>query len=326
MKVEICIDSRSLNAVRKSVSAAYEGGADTVELCASMEVGGLTPPVEHVRAARRAFRDRPGLVVMIRPHAQGFSYAPEDLVLMESGVTHAAEAGANGVALGVLRPEDHRIAVHAVQRLVDTAHSCGLTVTFHRAFDAVPDRLEALDALIRLGADRILTCGIPWGTDGTALDGVEALTRVIRKAGNEIEIVIGGGVTPVNVPAILSRVPLAEGSVSLHAYGGAQERGRTTVTAVRALVDATRAAAAMQGADIPKQPVMSSSEAVDRHRLENQRSAVRLARAVLEEPLATDMHRAHAEETIRKCEEVIRTLERKLGLRSGGAGAGSDPA
>lgn len=238
MNVEICIDSRSVEAVRGAVSAAYEGGAATVELCAAMEVGGLTPPVEHIVEARRAFGERPGLVVMIRPHARSFSYTPDELDRMEADIQRAAAADADGVALGVLRPGDHRVDVQATQWLVETAHAHGLFATFHRAFDAVPDREEALDTLLDLGIDRILTCGIPWGATGTALDGTDTLARTILRTGDRAEVVVGGGVTPANIAEILNGLPLDGARVSIHAFSGAQQTGRTTPEAVRALVDA----------------------------------------------------------------------------------------
>ena len=151
----------------------------------------------------------------------------------------AAKAGADGVVLGVLRSPDHRIDVDAMHVLVTQAKTAGLKTTCHRAFDATPDADEALDVLIALGFDRILTSGIPWGRKGTALDGVERLAATIRRSQGRIEIVLAGGISPANVGPLLSRLPLAAGLVSVHAYSGAQVNGQTTVDSVRALVEAT---------------------------------------------------------------------------------------
>jgi copper homeostasis protein len=113
-----------------------------------------------------------------------------------------------------------------------------LKTTMHRAFDATPDPDAALDALLDLGIDRVLTSGLPWGQRGSALDGVKRLACTIERAAGRIEVVLGGGVTPVNVGPLLARLPLHLGRVSVHAYSGAQIGGRTTVDAVRLLVNA----------------------------------------------------------------------------------------
>ena len=151
----------------------------------------------------------------------------------------AAAAGANGVVLGVLRPQDNRVDVDAMQVLASMAKAAGLRTTCHRAFDATPDADEALGILIALGFDRVLTCGIPWGVKGTALDGVERLAATIRRSQRRIEIVLAGGISPANVGLVLARLPLAKGLVSVHAYSGAQANGQTTVDSVRTLVEAT---------------------------------------------------------------------------------------
>lgn len=238
--LEVCVNSPDRPATIRSVSAAYEGGAARVELCAGMNVGGLTPPVDHIAAARDAFGDRPGLIVMIRPHAKSFVYTPDELDEMVAGIRAAHGADADGVALGALRP-DGRIDAEAMQRLVDTARSYGLATTFHRAFDATPDPLAALEDLLRLGVDRVLTAGIPWGRPGSADQGIPVLRQVIRQAGQALEVVIGGGVNRANVGSLLQQLPITEGRVSVHAYSGAQEDGETTPHAVRVLVQAANA-------------------------------------------------------------------------------------
>ena len=126
-----------------------------------------------------------------------------------------------------------------MQALVSTAKAARLKTTFHRAFDATPDADEALDILIDLGFDRVLTSGIPWGRKGTALDGVERLAATIRRSQGRIEVVLAGGINPANVGRCWARLPLAEGLVSVHAYSGAHVNGQTTVNSVRMLVEAT---------------------------------------------------------------------------------------
>lgn len=236
--VEICIDASDAAAVERSVSAAYDGGAATIELCADMHLDGLTPSVDCLVAARRAFRQRPGLMAMIRPRAGDFCYSPAELALMLDQIDAAAAAGADGVVFGALQTLDNRIDLAASQRLVASARRHALKTTMHRAFDATPDPNATLDTLLDLGVDRVLTSGVPWGQRGSALDGVERLARTIQRAQGCIEVVLGGGVNPANVGPLLARLPLDAGRVSVHAYSGAQVNGQTTVETVRSLVEA----------------------------------------------------------------------------------------
>ena len=114
----------------------------------------------------------------------------------------------------------------------------GVTVTFHRAFDATPDWERSLDVLIRHGVNRVLTSGTRWALGQTALRGVESIDRIISLADCEIEVVIGGGVSPVNSQAILNKLsPSKAGSVSLHAYSGVLTEGEVELEMVRSLSD-----------------------------------------------------------------------------------------
>lgn len=236
--VEICIEASEPAAVTQATGAAYHGGAATVELCAAMNLDGLTPSPDCLAAARQAFGQRPGLMAMIRPRAGGFGYTPDELALMATQIDAAARDGADGVVFGVLRAADQRIDSAANRRLLAAARERGLKATFHRAFDATPDTDAALDTLIELGFDRVLTSGLPWGLPGTALDGAARLARTILRAGDRIEVVVSGGISPANVGPLLARLPLHAGRVSIHAYSGAQIDGRTAAEAVRALVAA----------------------------------------------------------------------------------------
>ena len=241
--VEICIEASEPAAVTQATSAAYHGGATTVELCAAMDLDGLTPSTDCLTAARQAFGQRPGLMVMIRPHAGDFDYTPDELTLMAAQIDAAARGGADGVVFGVLSAADGRIDSDANRRLLAAARERGLKATFHRAFDATPDPDAALDTLLELGFDRGLTSGLPWGRQGTALDGAAQLARTILRAGDRIEVVVGGGISPANVGPLLARLPLHAGRVSVHAYSGAKIGGRTTLEAVRTLVAAAGAEA-----------------------------------------------------------------------------------
>ncbi len=238
--VEVCINCDGKQSVRDAVAAANIGGASTVELCSAMHLDGLTPTREQIIQAREAFVGKAGLMVMIRPRDGGFCYAKEELQLMHNQIAMAAEAGADGVVLGVLRGADNCLAIQDLHELMETAVSHNLKTTFHRAFDATPNPLQTLDLLIEAGVARLLTSGTAWGTGETAVDGIETLRQVLNRAKGRIEIVIGGGVNGTNVGTILKQLPFAANKVSLHAYSGAQENGITTFKAVKALVDAVQ--------------------------------------------------------------------------------------
>lgn len=240
IKVEVCINCDRAQGVCDSVGAAYLGGASTVELCSAMQFEGLTPKREHIVQARKAFKNRPGLFVMIRPRAGDFCYTESELQRMQQQISMAAEAGADGIVLGVLQEDNNRISVEALEELVKTSRSFQLKVAFHRAFDVTPDSLEALDVLIESGVDRILTSGTPWGGKGTALSGISKLKEICERAGDRIEILIGGGINSGNVGTILRALPITTSKVSVHAYSGVQENGVTTVKAVETLVRAVQ--------------------------------------------------------------------------------------
>lgn len=234
--VEVCINGDEVDETRASVTAASAGGAARVELCGAMQFDGLTPPVECIQAAREVFA-RKGLLVMIRPRAGDFQYSPDEVELMKSQISTAAQAGADGVVMGLLNGEGD-LDLEPLVELIELSQSLELMTTFHRAFDATRNRLEALDGLIELGFDRILTSGVTWGMAGSALDGVLELDRLIQAAQARLEIVIGGGVNPVNAQQVLQGLSPWNGKLSVHAYSGVQDNGDTTLQGVKALVDA----------------------------------------------------------------------------------------
>lgn len=235
--VEVCVESSGIARVAESVRAALAGGASRIELCSDMSEDGLTPPTSHIEEARQVFGDRTGLVVMIRPRPGDFFYTPAEIGLMHRQVRMAGDAGAEGVALGILR-KDRKIDVDALFDLVRDAHEAGLRVTFHRAFDAVSDREEAVEALVKAGVDRVLTSGLPYGSKGTLLDGLDTLASTITWVDSRLEVVLSGGVNASNVRKALASLPIEGKPVSVHAYSGVRMEGRTDEAAVRKLVEA----------------------------------------------------------------------------------------
>ena len=205
-----------------------------------MHLAGLTPPLPHVQAARAAWGEDSGLLVMVRPRGGGFEYTSTEARAMATQIEAVAEAGADGVVFGALQVPDGRVCEATMYPLLRAAIRCGVTTTFHRAFDVSPDPAEALETLIGLGVTRVLTSGCPWGSDGTAWEGVTVLQQTICQAAGRIEVVVCGGVTAAGVFGLRAALPLCAGPVSFHAYRGAQKDGLTDTEAVRALVEATR--------------------------------------------------------------------------------------
>jgi len=234
--VEVCIDASSRLAARRSAAAAFHGGATRVEVCSDMSVYGLTPPQASVAEVRRVFGRRRGVLVMIRPRPGDFVYSLAEQTLMRRDLEMAVETGADGVVFGALSQSDSRIDVSVVRAQVQAAKESGVRTVFHRAFDAVPDRREALEMLIDCGVNSVLTAGIPWGAPGTALDGLETLEEIVRSAAGRIEVVIGGGIGSSNVKVILSKIRSCGGPMAVHSYSGVLTKGTTSLAKVRELV------------------------------------------------------------------------------------------
>lgn len=198
--VEICVDSL------EDAVAAAEGGADRLELCARLDLEGLTPPVDVVRRVARAVRIP--VLAMVRPRPGDYFHTSVELETMERQADGLLDAGAEGLVFGALRRatgasgtsiggmrEVIEIDDAACRRLL--ARHRGCPAVFHRAFDQIADPLPALDRLADLGFTRVLTSG---GHDCAASAyGIDALARLIRHAAGRIEILPGGGIRAENV-------------------------------------------------------------------------------------------------------------------------------
>jgi copper homeostasis protein len=238
LPLEICISGASMADLRHNARAAAAGLAERVELCSAMGHGGLSPSAWQLRTARAILGRGVELVVMVRPRAGGFHCPPTLLGRMLREIEQAAMLGADGVALGVLK--QGALDLPALRRLSEEAHGRGLKVTFHRAFDAVSDRREALETLISQGVARVLTSGTAWGGGEGAWEGRCELAHLIHQAGARIEIVVAGNLRPALLPVLLRQLPIQSGRVSLHAWSGALLHGRTHRAAVRQFAQAAR--------------------------------------------------------------------------------------
>lgn len=180
----------------ESVIAAARGGAARVELCSALAVGGLTPSEGFIARAVAV----PGVKkhVLIRPREGDFVYSPEEVEIMLADVAMAARCGADGVVVGALLP-DGSIDAFTTRLLVEAAHSRGLSVTFHRAFDRTANAVESLERIIAMGCDRVLTSGLA----PTALQGADVLRRLVEVAAGRIAILAGSGVNSGNVAQLV---------------------------------------------------------------------------------------------------------------------------
>ena len=195
MTIEICVGDV------ESAIAAEVGGADRVELCDNLSVGGTTPSAGTIAETCR-WLSIP-VHVLIRPRAGDFVYSERELAVMRHDIEAAKALGAAGVVLGVLTGE---FGIDRDQTSALIALARPLSVTFHRAIDQAAEALEALEALMILGADRVLTSG----GRPTALEGMEALKTLVDRAAERIAIMAGGRLDLDNLETIIRGSQVAE--------------------------------------------------------------------------------------------------------------------
>ncbi|QJR35674.1 copper homeostasis protein CutC [Gemmatimonas groenlandica] len=185
--VEACCDSV------QTARAAQQFGAGRVELCGPGD-GGTTPSLGLIARCRDELTIP--LHVMIRPHTNSFVYDDDDVAVMRHDIVAAKTLGVNGIVLGPLRG-DQTVDESQLAELVILARP--MKVTFHRAFDRTPDALEALEQMLMLDVDYILTSG----HGRTALEGAATLQALQARAGDQLIVLAGGHVRAENVHRIL---------------------------------------------------------------------------------------------------------------------------
>lgn len=203
MLLEVCVDSLA------SVRAAIRGGADRLELCSALALGGLTPYTALLKQIR-AESDIPVRCLM-RPRAGDFLYTPEEIQLMAAQIRELKEAGADGFVIGCLTPEGD-LDKAAMLPLIEAAEGSGLTL--HRCIDVSRNPLEAYKAAHELGIDTVLTSGAA----PNCMAGLETIAELLKlqdKIGGP-EILIGAGVKASVISAIRTQYPEA---VSFHMSG-----------------------------------------------------------------------------------------------------------
>lgn len=194
MIYEICVDSVD------GVRAAKAAGAHRVELCANLMEGGTTPSLGLIRRARAVEGIK--LHVIIRPRGGDFLYDADEFAMMETDIDAAKAEGADGVVIGLLNADG---TVDAPRTRALVARARPMAVTFHRAFDMTPDAFAALDTLIELGIERVLTTG----QEASALEGLPLLEKLFAHAGRRI-IIMPGGVAPKTMARIAGPLKPAE--------------------------------------------------------------------------------------------------------------------
>ena len=192
--LEICIDSLA------SARAAIRGGADRLELCSALALGGLTPYTELLQQIRE--ESNIPIRCLMRHRAGDFLYTSDEIDLMARQIRALKAAGADGFVIGCLNPEGN-LDCGAMQVLIDAA--AGAALTLHRCIDVSCDPLETYCTAAKLGIDTVLTSGAASGCMG----GLEMIRKMLnlRDAENGPEVLIGAGVNPTNAQKIVSLLP-----------------------------------------------------------------------------------------------------------------------
>lgn len=199
-RLEVCVDSV------ESAHLAWEGGADGLEVCSNLIIGGTTPGVSQFQQIRKIC-DRE-LTVLIRPRFGDFLYTDAEFRMMKEDIRMFRELGADGITTGCLNP-DGSLDVSRMREMKDCAGN--LKLTLHRAFDVCKNPYEALEEAVSLGIDTILTSG----QAPDCIQGAEVLRRLIVQAGERIEILTGSGVNAGVIRKLYEQIH----AVSFHMSG-----------------------------------------------------------------------------------------------------------
>ena len=200
--IEICLEDV------QSVLSAQEGGADRVELCSNLFEGGLTPSLGTVITAKKLAQIP--INCMIRPRGGDFCYSDLEFQAMKEDILAFKQAGVNGIVFGILTPEGD-VDMKRSREVIKLARP--LSVTFHRAFDMTRDPYKALEDLIELGVDRVLTSG----QEASVPEGADLLADLVKKADGRIIVMPGCGISERNFPKIHAKINASEYHVHLPA-------------------------------------------------------------------------------------------------------------
>jgi copper homeostasis protein len=197
IQLEVCANSVT------SAIAAQEGGAIRVELCENLHEGGTTPSYGQLLLARKHLHIK--LYVLIRPRSGDFLYSDLEYEIMQADIRNCIEAGCDGVVIGMLNA-DGSVDKTRCTELVRMAKQWGLGVTFHRAFDMCANLPQALEEIIEMGFERVLTSG----GKTTAMEGASIINHLVEQAAGRIIIMPGSGINESNVADLVHFTNVSE--------------------------------------------------------------------------------------------------------------------
>jgi len=190
ISIEVCANSVT------SAIAAQNGGAIRIELCDNLHEGGTTPSHGQFALAKKSVTIP--VFPLIRPRSGDFLYSDLEFEVIKTDIAHFIKNGCDGIVIGILK-KDGTVDKDRCAELVNLAKVAGISVTFHRAFDMCRDHFEALQDIIDLGCDRILTSG----GKSSAMEGVNTIAHLISTAGDRIIIIPGGGINEHNIADLI---------------------------------------------------------------------------------------------------------------------------
>lgn len=196
--------------------AAVKAGADRLELSSGLELGGLTPSMGLFTRVRSLVTVP--VYVLLRPRPGGFDYSGNEIEVVLHDAQEFLAAGADGMVFGAIG-EDGRIPIESCQRVVERTRG---RIVFHRAFDFTPNLFQALDQLISLGFERVLTSG----ARPSAVEGTHTIAEMIARAGGRIEVLPGGGIRAENVAELVRMT----GCTQVHASASSREVDSSLLT------------------------------------------------------------------------------------------------
>ena len=195
IKIEVCANSL------QSAINAQKGGAQRVELCANLYEGGTTPSMGEISLARKLLQIE--LNVLIRPRGGDFLYSKNEIEIIKCDVLNCKNLCVDGVVFGFLKPNGN-IDIELTKEI--TALARPMSVTFHRAFDMCINPEQALEELIEIGIDKVLTSG----GQNKAIEGLEPINKLIKLANNRIIIMPGSGIRANNISEIIEKTGAKE--------------------------------------------------------------------------------------------------------------------